>query len=131
MRISQTDRQKADLAINVVALATRTERKLLLQPSRGEAHVSLARQVAMYLIHVTLGINQSKIGEVFGREKSTVGHAVRHIEDLRDCSGFDHWLEKLDGALLAQVQLGDFQCDQQVIRYFPGLGRGEAVSLRH
>jgi chromosomal replication initiation ATPase DnaA len=56
----------------------------LLGRARGCAKVAAARQLAMYLIHVLLGRPQDVVGRLFGRDASTVSHACRTIEDLRD-----------------------------------------------
>ena len=71
----------------------------LFGETRGEASVARARQVAMYLCHVGLSLSLSRVGEIFNREKSTVGHAVHQIEDLRDDAVFDNWMTELEDAL--------------------------------
>ena len=59
--------------------------------TRGRAQVALARQVAMYLSHVVLAINNRRIGDLFGRDRSTVTHACKLVEDRRDDPAFDQW----------------------------------------
>ncbi|MEJ1157976.1 helix-turn-helix domain-containing protein [Prosthecomicrobium sp. N25] len=56
----------------------------LRRATRGSARVALARQVAMYLCHVRLGMSLTDIGSAFGRDRTTVAHACRLIEDRRD-----------------------------------------------
>jgi len=56
----------------------------MLGRERGDAAVAAARQLAMYLVHVLLGRRQDVVGRLFGRDASTVSHACRVIEDLRD-----------------------------------------------
>jgi hypothetical protein len=53
----------------------------------------------MYLLHVGLGLSMREIGEAFGRDRSTVGHACRVIEDRRDEGTFDRLLDCLERAL--------------------------------
>ena len=48
-----------------------------------------ARQIAMYLAHVGFGLNFEIVGQAFGRDRTTVAHACRVIEDSRDDIWFD------------------------------------------
>jgi chromosomal replication initiation ATPase DnaA len=78
----------------------------LLAPSRGSPRASLARQVAMYLCHVAFAMSFEAIGRAFGRDRTTVAHACRVIEDRRDDIWFDcriATLERVCGA-------GDKEC---------------------
>ncbi len=74
-------------AMELVAAVARLRRvalRKLLARARGTAEVAAARQLAMYLVHVLLGRPQDVVGRLFGRDASTVSHACRVIEDLRD-----------------------------------------------
>ena len=57
---------------------------------------ALARQIAMYLGHVVLGMTVTQIASAFDRERSTVFHALRHVEDLRDDAELDRTLLYLE-----------------------------------
>ncbi len=61
----------------------------LTGPTRGSPRVAFARQVAMYLAHVGFALNFEAIGRCFHRDRTTVAHACRVVEDGRD----DIWLE--------------------------------------
>lgn len=77
-------------------------------PSRGRASAALARQVAMYLAHVVLGLNYSAVGRAFGRDRTTVAYACQRIEDYRDDPNADSllkMLERLLGSLTQEVQV--------------------------
>ena len=63
--------------------------------TRGRARVAFARQVAMYLCHVTFGISMFDVGVIFERDRTTVAHACTIVEDLRDDAGFDFVLDQL------------------------------------
>lgn len=63
--------------------------EILAAPTRGAPRVALARQVAMYLLHVDYALSCETIGRMFGRDRTTVSHACRVIEDSRD----DVWLD--------------------------------------
>lgn len=68
----------------------------LRQPTRGEARVALARQVAMYLAHVCCGLSKAEAGRVFERDRTTVHHACMVIEQRRDDDHFDLALDHLE-----------------------------------
>jgi hypothetical protein len=61
----------------------------LLAPTRGSPRAAFARQVAMYLAHTGFELSFATIGKVFERDRTTVAHACRVIEDGRD----DIWLD--------------------------------------
>jgi chromosomal replication initiation ATPase DnaA len=67
--------------------------------SRGRAAAAFARQTAMYLAHVHLGITLSEVGRTFGRDRTTVAHACAKIEDRRDDPKFERVLACLETAL--------------------------------
>lgn len=77
--------------------------RALFQPDRGQADVALARQLAMYLMHVEFGRLYADVGRFFGRDRTTVSHACALIEDLRDAREFDAMLEQLRLALLSEA----------------------------
>jgi chromosomal replication initiation ATPase DnaA len=74
------NRVACDFALDVTALETRR---------RGSQHVAFARQVAMYLAHVGFGLSYDAIGRIFERDRTTVSHACRVVEDRRDDIWFD------------------------------------------
>ncbi len=67
--------------------------------TRCKAPVAFARQVAMYLTHVSFGMNLSAVGRHFGRDRTTAAYACRHIEDKRDDRDFDLMLDRLEIAV--------------------------------
>jgi len=70
--------------------------------SRGRAApISLARQMAMYLAHVAFRLSFTQVGQLFGRDRTTVAHACGVIEDLRDDQIIDRALTVLTTALTA------------------------------
>jgi hypothetical protein len=70
----------------------------LMAASRGSPRVALARQVAMYLCHVALAMSFEAVGRAFGRDRTTVSHACRVIEDRRDDIWFDCRIAALERA---------------------------------
>lgn len=72
------------------------EAGILDHPTRGRSRIAFARQVAMYLAHVTFGLTLTAVGRAFGRDRTTVSHACALIEDARDDPDFDRTLELLE-----------------------------------
>jgi len=86
------------LAATVAAHAYGLPAAALAGAGRGDSRVSRARQVAMYLAHGVLEMTIGQIARAFGRDRSTVSHACRCIEDAREDPNIDRtmdWLETL------------------------------------
>ncbi len=73
----------------------------LRAPARGGRAVTQARQVAMYLAHVVFGLSFSRVGICFGRDRTTVRHACRLVEDGRDDARCEFGLAAIELGLLA------------------------------
>jgi chromosomal replication initiation ATPase DnaA len=71
----------------------------LRRPSRGRAPVAFARQTAMYLAHVHFGLSLERVGQHFGRDRTTVAHACKRVEDSRDKPRFEVLLAYLEAVL--------------------------------
>lgn len=95
---------------DTVAQVFAVERERLSQPTRGEAPVARARQVAMYLAHVGYGLSLTEVGTLFGRDRTTVAHACRLVEDHREDCRFDRAMELLEGVV--RVLAGDILHDR-------------------
>ncbi|MBX3493453.1 MAG: chromosomal replication initiator DnaA [Parvibaculum sp.] len=90
-------KRKAELELTLatVARAWNVSLRELEAPTRRRAPVAEARQVAMYLTHVIFGISLSEVGRLYGRDRTTAGHACQRIEDRRDDPAFDRLLDAL------------------------------------
>jgi chromosomal replication initiation ATPase DnaA len=89
----------------IIALVCREHgisKTLMMQRSRGTAASARARQVAMYLARVVLGMRMADVGEAFHRDRTTVSYACVLVEDLRDNPAFDRELDRLEALILAQ-----------------------------
>lgn len=75
--------------------------------TRGSQKAAFARQVAMYLAHVGFGLGFAAIGECFRRDRTTVAHACRVVEDRRDDIWFDCRMAALE--LACRAADGDAQ----------------------
>jgi chromosomal replication initiation ATPase DnaA len=56
----------------------------VMSSTRGSPRTAYARQVAMYLAHVGFALSFEAIGRAFDRDRTTVSHACRVVEDSRD-----------------------------------------------
>ena len=65
--------------------------------SRRAAGVAFARQCAMYLAHVTMGLSLCAVGRIFHRHRTTAAHACRLVEQRRDDPDIDRLLDMLEG----------------------------------
>jgi chromosomal replication initiation ATPase DnaA len=72
----------------------------LRMASRGAAPIAFARQSAMYLAHVVLGLSYSDVGRTFGRDRTTAAYACRLVEERREDPWIDATLGALEQALL-------------------------------
>jgi hypothetical protein len=70
----------------------------LAAPTRRSPATVRARQVAMYLAHVALGVPLASVGAGFGRDRTTASYACRRVEDKRDDPAFDSALAGLETA---------------------------------
>lgn len=89
-----------DVATALAAWVSGVDPAALSCGTRGEADVAAARQLAIYLAHVALGHDLSRLSTAFGRDRATVRHALRRIEDWRDDPGFDRCLSQLETILM-------------------------------
>jgi chromosomal replication initiation ATPase DnaA len=75
----------------------------LRAPTRGSPRAAFARQVAMYLAHVVCGLSLTEVGTLFARDRTTVSHACRVVEDQRDDPELDGRLEHLGRAVASLI----------------------------
>jgi chromosomal replication initiation ATPase DnaA len=81
-------------------------------PGRGAAKVAFARQVAIYLSHVRLGLSYSAAGRFFGRDRTTAAHACRVIEERREEPSLDSLVDCLERALDMHLQADTARSDR-------------------
>jgi Bacterial dnaA protein helix-turn-helix len=96
------------LVLELVAQARKVPARLLLHGSRCRAPVALARQIAMYLMHVELGLSLADVARFFDRDRTTVAYACARIEDRRDIRAFDLEIERIECAIQAGLAQGRF-----------------------
>lgn len=79
----------------------------LRRASRGHAPVAFARQVAMYVAHVWFALSLSEVGRRFGRDRTTVAHACRVVEERRDDPRIDRVVAAIESAADLWTGLAD------------------------
>lgn len=79
-----------------VARVFEVDAELLGLPTRGQARVALARQVAMYLAHTGCGLTLTEAGCLFDRDRTTAAHACAVVERRRDQPTFDRAIALLE-----------------------------------
>ncbi len=95
----ETAANPVDRIVGRVAAAFEVKPKDLLGPCRQRA-VLLPRQVAMYLVREVAKLSYPQIGTAFGRDHTTVLHAVRRIEsDLASDSKLKRTIRELRAEL--------------------------------
>jgi chromosomal replication initiation ATPase DnaA len=85
----------------LVGWATGISEAELLAQGRGPGETARARQIAMYLLHTSLSASYGEVADAFSRDRTTVSHACRLIEDLRDDARHDALLCRLEAVLAA------------------------------
>ncbi|MEL7028267.1 MAG: helix-turn-helix domain-containing protein [Pseudomonadota bacterium] len=94
-------RRKTAKVQTMVALAFNVSEEEMAAPTRSKAPIAFARQVAMYLCNVAMGLSLSQIAAAFSRDRTTVSHACHLIEDRRDEPDLDTRLAALEVILRA------------------------------
>jgi hypothetical protein len=97
--LSRSELRNALRAIAAAAFSTPAGK--LHSRRRGSAAVVLARQSAMYLAHVVFSLSYSEIGRIFNRERTTVRHACRCVEQRREDPATDAIFQELENACAA------------------------------
>ena len=72
----------------------------LCATTRRRPQAAFARQIAMYLCHIVFEIGISESARAFGRDPSTVTHALRRIEEMREDGEFDATLTTIETMLV-------------------------------
>ena len=93
------DRLTVGFVTHLVSLATGVPAAEISAPKRASHAAVRARQLAIYLTHITFHWPLARVAFAFGRDRTTCGHACRKIEDLREDAAFDHRLAELEACL--------------------------------
>ncbi|HVW93803.1 MAG TPA: helix-turn-helix domain-containing protein [Devosia sp.] len=97
MRMAQRDPLVA-ATVRCVAANSGVPAAELLRRDR-HAAIAAARQLAMYLVNVKLEYTMTRVGALFGRDRTTVAHACMAVEDRRDEPAFDEAVSRLEAEI--------------------------------
>lgn len=89
-----------DVAVALAAWVAGVDSGALMRDTRGKAQVAAARHLAIYLSHVALGRDLTRLSRAFRRDRASLRHAIRRIEDERDDPAFDQRLSRIEAILL-------------------------------
>jgi hypothetical protein len=87
------------LAARLAAVSAGVAVSEIVSCARTSRRVSTARQIGIYLAHVTAGLPLVTVAGHFRRDRTTAAHACRLIEDRRDDEKFDKELSGLEDLL--------------------------------
>jgi len=93
------DRLIVAFLTSLVALATDVPAGEIASRRRTTLAATRARQMAIYLAHVTLAWPMWRVAAAFSRDRTTASHAVHAVEDLRDDAAFDARLTELEACI--------------------------------
>jgi chromosomal replication initiation ATPase DnaA len=93
------DRLAVAFVTHLVAMATDVSPGDISAHKRSTLAAARARQIAIYLTHVTFHWPLNRVAFAFGRDRTTCAHACHRIEDLREDAGFDAKLVTLEACL--------------------------------
>ena len=93
------DRLTVAFVTHLVAMATDVPPADIAAPKRISVAAVRARQIAIYLTHVTFHWTLARVASAFGRDRTTCAHACHRVEDLRESAAFDARLAALEDCL--------------------------------
>lgn len=105
LRPAAADAARCQLAMQLAAHRFDASRAMMLAHGRGSRRASVARQVAIYLAHVTLGVPIGPTARQFRRHRSTAAFACHQVEDRRDEPAFDVAVADLELAIRVLLEV--------------------------
>lgn len=95
------------MLVSLVGSALAVDGDRLCGAGRGTAREAHARQVAVYIAHIALGLSYTEAGRLFGRDRTTAAHACRRVEEQRESERIDQFVDRLEqAACRATAQAG-------------------------
>jgi len=86
------------MLVSLVGSALAVDGERLCGAGRGTAQEAHARQVAVYIAHIALGLSYTEAGRLFGRDRTTAAHACRRVEEQRESERIDQFVDRLERA---------------------------------
>ena len=90
---------KLNLTLSFVHMAHGVKPAYLVGPSRGSRKLSEARQTFQYLSHICFGLSYTELAVFARRDRTSVAHACKVVEDRRDTTQIDRALHFAELAL--------------------------------
>ena len=81
--------ERCRLVVIIIAAIFQVPLAQIMGATRATARVANARQAAIYIAHTLLSVSYGEVALFFGRDRTTIAHACKTIEDLRDDISFD------------------------------------------
>lgn len=94
-----------DGVIDLVGAFFNVPTRELRRTGRTTLQIAQIRQIAMYVAHVTLRLTMQQVGDGFERDRTTVLHACRLVEDMRDEIPFDRIVAHVERIVAAAFQM--------------------------
>ena len=94
--VTDSDRIRAGLALQLVAAATGISTERMRANVRLRGPVCRARWLALYTAYVTFGWPLDRVAHAFGLNRATAAAACRWAEDGRDHPSIDALLDRLE-----------------------------------
>lgn len=94
-----------ELALAIVSSTLKVSISDIKRTNRGKANISVARQVVMYLLHTSMSCSYCEVASFLSRDRTTVSHGCRLIEDMRDDESFDKVITDMEYFALAAMNL--------------------------
>lgn len=91
----QSDRA-CSLAISIAGAFFDKKEDEIFSPSRSSAAACEARHIAIYLAHIVFQQPHRNIAKAFARDRTSITHALRRVEDRRDDAKFDALLCRME-----------------------------------
>jgi chromosomal replication initiation ATPase DnaA len=98
-KLKEQHAQIANIVGSVVAHSLQVPPAEMFAQTRCRASTALARQIAIYLLHTGVGLSLNQVAPLFKRDRTTVAHACRKVEELRDDQHIDTLLGHLERSL--------------------------------
>ena len=115
----KSSRQLAAQFVNqMIAAAFEISGERLLHNDRGVVRINRPRQISMYLMNTALSLKFTEIAEFYDKDRTTVSHACKVIEELRDDVEFDDRISEFENTIRTVLEL---TCNEQVRHEYVGI----------
>lgn len=94
-----------ELVLAIVSKELKVSNSDIQRANRGKSNICIARQVVMYLLHTSMSCSYCEVAKFLARDRTTVSHGCRLIEDLRDDECFDNTVSNMENFTLAAMNL--------------------------